>query len=268
MNILVTLNANYIHPLKVMLKSLFFNNPKETFHVYLMHSTLTEDEIKDIRHKVEEDGNVLHNITIGDDCFSDAPTLLHYTKEMYYRLLAFKVLPEELDRILYIDPDVLVLNPVRELYETDLTGYFFAAANHDIISYTEINKIRLSPYEIEAYYNSGILLMNLEEQRKHVDEHDIYNFMLKNKNKLIMPDQDIMNALFAKKIKSLDEKKYNYDARRFRYYKIASNGVCDMHFVINNTVMLHFCGKRKPWKESYSGRFHALYKHYEKLAIS
>lgn len=268
MNVLVTLNANYIHPLKVMLTSLFVNNPDETFQIYLMHSSLTEEEINDIRTKVEENGSKLHNITVGEDCFSNAPTLMHYTKEMYYRLLAFKVLPKEIDRILYIDPDILVLNPVRKLYETDLSGYYFAAANHNIISYTEINKIRLGVYDIEAYYNSGVLLMNLEEQRKHIDENEIYNFLVKNKTKLILPDQDIMNALFSKKIKSLDEKLYNYDARRYRYYKIATNGECDMHFVIYNTVMLHFCGKRKPWKDTYSGRFHALYKHYEKLAIS
>jgi len=34
---------------------------------------------------------------------------------MYYRLLAFKFLPEELDRILYLDPDILVINPIDEL---------------------------------------------------------------------------------------------------------------------------------------------------------
>lgn len=108
--------------------------------------------------------------------------------------------------------------------------------------------------------------MNVKEQRLYVDEDDIYSFISKNKNKLIMPDQDLMNALYAKKIKCLDEKLYNYDARRFRYYRIVTNGKCNMDFVINNTVMLHFCGKRKPWLATYNGRFHALYKHYEKLA--
>ena len=49
MNILVTLNSNYIKPLKVMLKSMFLNNPDDTFTVYLMHSRLSEREVEDIR---------------------------------------------------------------------------------------------------------------------------------------------------------------------------------------------------------------------------
>jgi len=63
-----------------------------------------------------------------------------------------------------------------------------------------------------------------------------------------MPDQDIINSLYSKKIKSIDEKLYNYDARYYSYYKITSNGKCDMDYVINNTVFIHFCGKKKPWK--------------------
>ena len=41
----------------------------------------------------------------------------------------------------------------------------------------------------------------------------------------------------------------------------------DMDRVIKDTVIIHFCGKKKPWKKNYSGRFHALYKHYEKMAL-
>ena len=65
-----------------------------------------------------------------------------------------------------------------------------------------------------------------------------------------MPDQDILNALFSKQIKSIDEKFYNYDARRYRYYKLKTNRVWDMDHVIRNTVIIHFCGKRKPWKKT------------------
>jgi lipopolysaccharide biosynthesis glycosyltransferase len=52
---------------------------------------------------------------------------------MYYRLLAYKFLPPDLERILYLDPDILVINPIRELYETDIDGYLYAAAYHDML---------------------------------------------------------------------------------------------------------------------------------------
>ncbi|WP_058486732.1 glycosyltransferase family 8 protein [Defluviitalea phaphyphila] len=268
MNILVTLNSNYIKPLKVMLKSLFINNQGESFTIYLMHSSLTDEEIEDIKNFINKDNNKLEEIYLDDSLFNDAPTLLHYTKEMYYRLLAFKFLPKNLDKILYLDPDILVINPIKKLYHEDISEYLYAAAYHDKISIKEINKLRLTPYEIAEYYNSGVLLMNLELQRKTIDENEIYKFVEKNRSKLIMPDQDILNALYSKKIKSLDEKLYNYDARYYRYYKLKTGGLWDMDYVIKNTVILHFCGKKKPWNKNYRGKFHALYKHYEKITYT
>jgi len=266
MNILVTLDSNYILPLKVMLKSMFYNNKNENFTIYLMHSSITDEEIKDLEEYIARDGHKLEVVYLDDEYFKDAPTLLHYTRAMYYRLLAFKFLPQDMDRILYLDPDTLVINPLRELYETDLTGYLYAAAYHDLIAVKEINRIRLMPYEIDAYYNSGILLMNLDLQRQVIDEKEIFEFVEKNHRKLIMPDQDILNCLYSKQIKTLDEKLYNYDARYYRYYKFMDDE-WDMDRVIRATVIIHFCGKKKPWTKDYSGRFHALYKHYEKMAL-
>lgn len=266
-NLLVTLNSNYIKPLKVMLKSIFINNQDEKFNIYLLHSSLEDHELKDLYQYIERHGNIFTPIKIEDDYFQDAPTPLHYTKEMYYRLLAYKFLPEDLERILYIDPDTLIINPIKELYNMDLGDYLFAAAYHDKITVKRINRIRLYPYDIQAYYNSGVLLMNLNEIRKCIDENEIFDFVEENKSKLIMPDQDILNALYSKNIKSIDEKLYNYDVRFYRYYKLMTRGLWDMDHVIRNTVILHFCGKKKPWNKDYRGLFHSLYKHYEKIAL-
>jgi len=47
-NLLVTLDSKYIRPLKVMLASMFINNPEENFHVYLVHSSIKDEEIADL----------------------------------------------------------------------------------------------------------------------------------------------------------------------------------------------------------------------------
>ena len=246
-----------------MLKSLFLNNPDE---VYLIHVSIKEDELKMLNAFISKHGCRFFTVRVDDDCFSDAPILFHYTKEMYFRLLAHRLLPENLDRILYLDPDILVLNPIRSLYETELGNNLYAAAYHDKISVKEINKLRLLPYEIDAYYNSGVLLMNLKQLRISADEKQIFDFVMENRAKLIMPDQDILNALYAKQITNLEEKLYNYDARYYDYYRITSNGACDMDFIINHTAILHFRGQKKPCANRYTGKFHSLYKHYEKCA--
>ena len=249
-----------------MLKSLFLNNPGEKFHIYLIHTSLQNEELDDLAVYIEGHGSELKIIQVDKGCFEDAPVIFHYTKEMYFRLLAYQLLPQSLDRILYLDPDILVLNPVRELYETDIKNYLYAAAYHDIGSIREFNRIRLYPYEINAYYNSGVLLMNLEQLRADADEKEIFKFVEENRLKLVMPDQDILNALYSTEIKNLNELYYNYDARYYTYYKMKNGGSFDMDRIIKKTVILHFCGKKKPWTKNYSGPFYSLYKHYEKQA--
>lgn len=267
MNILVTLDSNYINPLKVMLCSLFFNNDSEIFNIYLIHSSISDKELFGLNKFIKDKGHALTPIKIPEDSFADAPLVLDYTKEMYYRLLAYKFLPESLHKILYLDPDILVLNEIKTLYDTDISNYLFAASYHDRVSLKEINRLRLKNYDLEEYFNSGVLLMNLDLHRQKISEKEIYNYVANNRLRLILPDQDILNSLYAKDIKKMDEILYNYDARYYLYYKLKSKGTINMDFIINNTAILHFCGKKKPWKRNYSGEFHSLYKHYEKMAL-
>jgi len=109
--------------------------------------------------------------------------------------------------------------------------------------------------------------MNLQLQREKVKEQQIYEFVEENKKRLILPDQDILNGLYSKEIKNVDEILYNFDARFYHYYRLENKNKVDMDYIIRNTSIIHFCGKKKPWHKNYAGPFHSLYKHYEKLAL-
>lgn len=266
MNILVTLDRNYLTHVQVMLFSLLLNNPHESVDVYLIADDLTQDDLRDVERLCAGAGARLHPIPVGEDWFADAPTIRYYSRAMYYRLLAFQVLPPSLERILYLDPDILVIGSLSELYNIDMADHPFAAAVHrGILDLSgPVNKIRLAAYEADGYFNSGVLLMNLPEIRRQVDPEDIFRFVRENKAMLLLPDQDILNALYGERILPLDETRYNYDARKFQEYLLASQGEKDMDWLMEHTAILHFCGKRKPWN-AHIGRFAALYKHYASL---
>ena len=53
-----------------------------------------------------------------------------YPVEIYFRIFASKYLPQDLERILYLDADTIVINPLKELYETDFGGNYYVAATH------------------------------------------------------------------------------------------------------------------------------------------
>ena len=266
MNILVTLDRNYLHPLRVMLGSLYLNNPGETFDVYLVGDGLTEEDLTALEALCAPHG-ALYPVTVPEDLFSGAPVGRYYSRAMYYRLLAAELLPRELDRVLYLDPDILVIRPVRPLYETQLGDSLLAAASHSGLTGMSdyVNKIRLSNYEAESYYNSGVLLMNLPQMREEMRPADIFAYAREYEERLILPDQDILNGLYGTRILGVDDSVWNYDARRYDRYWLGSHGEKDMDWVMDHTVFLHFCGKNKPWSRGYEGHFSALYKHYQRL---
>lgn len=268
MNILVTLDRNYLPPLKVMLTSMFLSNPGEQFDIWLASDDLTPESLTDTSCLCARFGSALHLIPIKADCFEHAPTLRYYSKAMYYRLLAAELLPEDMDTILYLDPDILVIGALRPLYDLELGDNLYAAAIHRglVDLSTPVNKLRLSTYETEGYFNSGVLLMNLPRIREVVSPQAIFDYVEKNRQLLLLPDQDILNGLYGERILPVSEHIWNYDARKYNEYKLASQCDMDMDWVMRRTAILHFCGKRKPWHKAYFGRFSALYKHYMQQA--
>lgn len=107
MNVLVTLNSNYVKQLAVLLTSLIQSNLEIHFIVYVAHISMTRQDFAFINQHVDTSICTIVEIKIPADLFSDAPITRRYPKEMYYRIFAAQFLPKDLDRILYLDPDLV-----------------------------------------------------------------------------------------------------------------------------------------------------------------
>lgn len=263
--LLTTLDQNYLPQLRVLLTSVRINNPDQSFSLYLLHSGIPKQMLDGISRQCDAWGYAFHPVQVEDALFENAPVTRQYPKEMYYRLLASHLLPGDLKKVLYLDPDILVINPIRPLWEMDLQGNLFAAAAHT--GKTElannINQLRLGTEN--AYFNSGVLLMDLNAERQMIHPQDLFAYVQQHRKELVLPDQDILNALFSQRILPVEDVVWNYDARNYSNYLLRSGGVCDLPWVMSHTAILHFCGKAKPWKPRYFYRFGLLYQHYAQL---
>lgn len=264
--LLTTLDQNYLPQLRVLLTSLFLNNPGETFSLYLLHSGISQEALAPIQQQCMAHDSRLLPVQVSDEIFRDAPVTRQYPKEMYYRLLAAQWLPTDIERILYLDPDILVINPIRALWETDLHDNLFAAASHT--GKTElannVNQLRLGTEH--DYYNSGVLLIDLTAARQKIVPEVIFDYVEKHRMELVLPDQDVLNALYSDCILPLPDVLWNYDARNYSNYLVRSGGEYNLPWVMQHTSILHFCGKAKPWKSNYFYRFGLLYQHYMQIS--
>lgn len=265
LNILVALNANYLFPLKVMLKSLFDNNQEAHFTVYMMYSEMTEDDLSGLESFLSTEGHRFVPLYIEPDVFSRATVLKHFTSEMYYRLIAWRYLPAHVDRILYLDPDIIVLNPIADFYHKPFRDAWFIASEHEFSAKIALpfNRLRLKTPKAKGYYNTGVLLMNMRKLREEQSIENILAFISENRHKLLLPDQDVFNALYWDKIIPVSFCYYNYDAR---YYELAKrtvkNQAGDLDWIRKNTVFIHYCGKQKPWQKNYKGDLGVFFRQY------
>ena len=263
-NILVTLDRNYLPVLRVMLHSLSQSDPEGEFTVYVVHNSLTEQDLQRLHTLFPRVHPI--SVKVPEGMLAGAPVSDRYPTEMYYRLFAAHYLPQQLDRILYLDPDLVVLNSLRKLYEIDFGDNLFAAASHiESRAFRDLNRLRLNLPEQTSYINSGVMMMNLKLLRNESTQ-EVIDYINEHKNALLLPDQDVLNALYAGRIIELDPMIYNLGDKYFYFknVKIPREERFDLEWVRRNTVVVHYYGRNKPWKENYLGVLGVFYQHFSR----
>ena len=258
MNILVTIDRNYLPHFAAMLYSLLASNPTGRFSVYVMNSTLTEDDLAYARRIIGNRGEI-HLVRVAEDGLADAPTTDRYPREMYYRIFAAEYLPRELDRVLYLDPDMIINGSLGELYDMQMGTAFFAAASHIGSLLNFFNELRLDMDEESPYINSGVMLMDLQRLREEQDTDDVFDYIESHRGKLLLPDQDIISGLYGDRIIPLDPYRYNMTERLYMLHR-QSGGRMDLDYVRRTAAVIHYCGRNKPWRQNYIGRLDVFYR--------
>ena len=75
----------------------------------------------------------------------------------------------------------------------------------------------------------------------------------------MLPDQDILNALYADRTVFLDPIRYNFDVRYYPALHALSLGKISVETILQSTCIVHYCGKHKPWHEDYRGECGVFY---------
>ena len=215
------------------------------------------------RIRALEDGNTsISFIRFDASLLNGSPTTSRYPLEIYFRLFAPILLEKNIDRILYLDVDIICINNLVELYNTDIKDYYFAGCTHTKRMLTRINAIRLGmgSGSKACYINTGVMLMNLSRLRSEWDPDRIFAFIRDRGQTFVLPDQDIIMALYGSRIRLLDTLRYNLSDRILRLNNISMDSRrMSLDDVRRQTCLIHYCGRSKPWKEHYMGRLGVFY---------
>lgn len=252
------LGGEYALPLAVTIRSLLANaRPGRRIDFYIFDGGIAAEDRKRLEETAAGDGVSLAWLKPDRERLEGLPAAGGMDVSTYYRLLLDSALPVSLQKVIWLDADLLVLHDIAELDRLDPGGHPVLAAQDMVIPLVScpmgVSKWReLGLSAGQPHFNAGVMVVNLEVWRAERTGAQALDYVERNAGSIALHDQEAMNAVLAGRWSALDER-WNRIAsvagRRF-HPDGASGG---------DAWIYHFAGDWKPWTLPYGRRPYDLY---------
>lgn len=249
MNIVLSTDDNFVQHCCVTITSILEHNCDVTF--FLLTEGLLPDNELLLKRQVEKYGSNLVVCKVDSEIIRKFPMpskgSAHITVATYFRLLVEWLLPESVDKVIYLDCDIVVRGSLKELWETPLDGKAIGA----VFQSQESNKLWKSSerlgYSVEdGYFNAGVLLINLAYWKKNNTTNLFLEFIRKNYDIILAHDQDVLNATLHECVLELDNKWNYYSAFMSNKNDTFPKGI--KYGKLSNPNIVHFVNRPKCWE--------------------
>lgn len=259
-NLVVAADNSYLTPAIETIASVIRFDDDIFYKVFLLSDNLDSE-------KIEKAKNILYSITENLDFsvimveksdFQDCPVRDgdHISLAAYYRIKLPQLLPESIEKVLYLDCDILCTKSIKDFYSTDLNGYSCAVCLDERSCEDEIYQ-RLSYEKKYGYFNSGMMLINLFWWRINQVQEKTLDYISKNQEILLWHDQDALNFILKGSVLYVP---YRYNMLQGYLF---SNDYFDEK---KNVHFIHYCSSYKPWHVECNNPFKHEYRDfYRKL---
>jgi len=228
-NIVTLSNDNYAVHLATMLFSLFENKMPETrYQIYIIDGDLSKENKSKLNRLLGYYNTSPVYLKVNKNLYKSCKSRGHVSREAFYRISIPDILDMSIKKALYLDSDMIIKGDLQELWQSEKLENYCLGAVEDPVDFAGITLPK--GYR---YFNSGVLLMNLELWRKKDISRKVLEFIEKNPHQILWWDQDALNAVLYDKWFPLDYR-WNYQVFRMAHLKI-------------KPVIIHFNTDVKPW---------------------
>ncbi len=227
-NVVLACDAAFCMPLAVTIRSLLNHGHANRYTtIWILHDSISHEIISMVNDSVRNSERYC-NITwipVDRDTLADASADGHVSIVTYFRILIGRYLPQEVQRVIYLDCDVVVRKDLSELFDSNLEGRTIAAvqdtaspfldarqvlstrclairhlgATRPIPNYRQLNLPAESPY-----FNAGVMLIDLKRWRENQVEAKLLNCIREHRDNMIWWDQYALNVILHNDWKKLD----------------------------------------------------------------
>ena len=238
-NICIASDNNYAQPSCVLISSVLCNaKDTDDIEIYMLCDNVTNENKEKIKEITGKRNNCkIYFINPDNNNFTQYLTLKthnYLSISSYYRLNIHNILSKyDVEKIIYLDSDMVVNTSLEELYNTDLDGNFIGGVVD--ISPIRMNKKTKLPL-LNKYINSGMLLIDVKKWRDNHIEQLFYKYIQEKKEEIFCGDQQIINVVLNGKIKILDPK-----------WNVQTSNFMNRSSYIKRPNIIHYIGCSKPW---------------------
>lgn len=233
-NICLSSDNNYAQHLAVTIASILKNKGvNDEFSFLILDGDIAEehkDKISSLKSIHDFD---IEFVKVDNKLFEKCPIQdwTHLSIVTYYRLVLPNIKPEW-DKIIYLDCDIVVRDSLADLFNLDISDNYFASVI-DISAQKHAGRLGL-----KTYCNAGVMLIDAKKWRQDNITKKLFEWIEANNEKIVLHDQDILNAALENNIEYLDEK-WNtlYLTRSLDKNKEKWS----------SAKIIHYIDKKKPW---------------------
>ena len=258
--------------LTVMIYSVLKTSSSKNIKLYVLDGGISLLAKNRISTPVHKRGNRIKFLKMDENMFKGYLVSERLTQAIYYRLLIPDLLlGENVQKAIYLDCDLMLNADISELWNVELGRNVLAAVaetNEGCRYVSSPRALRLYKElgipEKNKYFNSGVLVMNLEEWRKRNITAKVCNYLTENREQVIYHDQDGLNAILWD---SWLELPTDWNVMSYLFITEHKHQVINMEKetveqLRRNPKIVHFTGWKKPWIEECVHPYASLYRKY------
>jgi hypothetical protein len=188
--------VDYVPHCAAMLHSVLDHLDGRKVHIHYLHTPdIPGRTIELLTEMIERNGGSISFRAMPDEWIEGLPITQHFNRAMWYRIHLPELLPN-VDRVLYLDADIVVLDSIEPLWDTDLRGNCIAAVTN-VFAPWDLQYPEKLGIPSPSYFNTGVLLMDLDQMRRDNCTGALRDYALAHGERLWFCDQDAMNVLLG-----------------------------------------------------------------------
>jgi len=244
-NVFFTIDKSYITHFTVAATSLLANNRDLNFRIFLIHDLEDQSILEKVINYFRRKYNVeIVLLTIEPALFENYKITDHISRATYFRLLLSDIIPSTIDRGLFLDSDLVVTGSIKDLLTAEFKDKYLLANDDPYYAEDSILRINRLGAPTSAYFNAGVLLINLKKWRSENVAGHLIRVAQDKMEQLLWWDQDVLNLYFFDK----------WDRFEARFNSINYTQKFDQA-----PTIVHFAGKSKPWHYFNNHPYKSLY---------